>query len=571
MTRCYSPVAAVVCGHLAYCCPAYGQVPPDGGAVLKELQRTEPVAKPPAPTPELRLPEEKPAPPLDPAAAKVLVRDFRITGASLISADELRQEIAPYIGTEQSVADLRKIALRLSDVYRRKGYFARALLPQQRVREGVVEIAIIESKLSAIDVEVLPATRLSEDRARRYITAQQAAGVPLSPEATQKAMRNLNDLPGVEATGVLQPGDAQGDVKLAVRVESPPLFTASAYVDNFGLKATGQARAIGLGQLNSPLGLGDQLTLLGVATERSDYERIGYTIPVGYNGLRAGVSAARLGYRLNGLFSGFSGTAAIYGASLAQPLRRTSTSNLYGSVLIEHKRFVNDGVGGANLSDKNLKTATLDMRGDFTDGFFGGARNVYSLGLVAGQLDLGRNAASLTADQVGPRTQGGFIKLPWTFQRVQRLATGWDFSANFSGQFANRNLDGYEKFSIGGPAGVRAYPTGEALGDEGWIANLELRHAFSAEFQGSAFVDSGRISLLHSTFPGSNAANPAKPNSYSLHGMGLGLTYGRPADWLIRGMVAWKLGSNPGRDAAGNDTDGGHSRARAWIQIAKFF
>lgn len=565
----FLPAAVVLCGQLLYFYPAHGQVPPDGGAVLKELQRTEPAAKPPPPPPALRLPEDRAAP--ADAGPKILVREFRITGATLISNDELSQEISTYIGTEQAVPDLRIIALRLSNLYRRKGYFARAFIPQQRVRDGVVEIAVIESKLAEIGIEVLPGTRLSEERARQYIMRQQSVGAPLSPEAIQSGMRNLNDLPGVEATGVLQPGDAEGDVKLAVRLESTPLLTASAYVDNFGLKATGEARAIGFGQLNSPLGLGDQLSLLGVITERSNYERIGYSIPLGYSGMRAGVAAARLGYRLTGIFSGFSGTATIFGASLSQPLRRTPSSNLSGSVAIDHKSFVNNAAGGVNLSDKVLKTVSVDFRGDFTDGFYGGARNVYSLGLVAGELDLGRNAASLAADQAGPGTQGGFIKLPWTYQRVQRLAEGWDLSASFSGQFASGNLDGYEKFSIGGPTAVRAYPTGEALGDDGWIVNLEIRRAFNAEFQGSVFVDSGHISVLHNTFPGFNAGNPAKPNSYSLHGMGVGLMYGRAGDWLIRGSVAWKLGSNPGRDANGNDSDGGNSRARAWIQFAKFF
>lgn len=569
MKRHFLPAVAVICGQLICFNPAYGQAPPDAGSVLKELQRAEPAPKPPAARPELRLPEERAAP--ADAGAKILVRDFRITGATLIPVQELRQEISASIGAELTLADLRKIALRLSDLYRRKGFFARALVPQQRVQDGVVEIAVLESRLAAIDVEALPGTRFSEERARQFIVSQQPLGAPLSPDATQTGMRNLNDLPGVAATGVLQPGDAEGDVKLAVRLESTPLFSASAYVDNYGLKATGQVRAIGYGQLNSPLGYGDQLSILGVATERSNYEKAGYSIPLGYSGLRAGISAARLGYSLSGTFSGFKGTATIFGASLSQPLRRTSTSNLFGSLAVEQKKLVNDAAGGVNLSNKTLKTAALDLRGDFTDGFNGGARNAYSLGLVTGQLELGRNAGSLAADQAGPQTQGSYTKLPWTYQRVQRLAEDWDLSAAFSGQFAGKNLDGYEKFALGGPAAVRAYPSGEALGDDAWLANLEVRHAFNTEFQGSAFLDAGHVTVLHNTFPGFNAGNPNKPNSYSLYGMGIGLVYGRPSDWFIKGSLAWKLGSNPGRDANGKDADGGNSHVRAWIQLAKFF
>ena len=107
------------------------------------------------------------------------------------------------------------------------------------------------------------------------------------------------------------------------------------------------------------------------------------------------------------------------------PLRRTGSSNLFGSLAAEHKHFVNDGAGGINLSNKTSKTLTLEIRGDFTDNFYGTARNAFSVAVVGGELDLGRNPGNLTADQAGPRTQGSFTKLPWNFQRVQTLAPPW--------------------------------------------------------------------------------------------------------------------------------------------------
>ncbi|MBC8033534.1 MAG: hypothetical protein H7Y03_05275, partial [Chitinophagaceae bacterium] len=58
-------------------------------------------------------------------------------------------------------------------------------------KDGVIEIAVIEAKLAAISVDVLPGTRFSEERARQFIVTQQPIGEPLSPEATQSGMRNL--------------------------------------------------------------------------------------------------------------------------------------------------------------------------------------------------------------------------------------------------------------------------------------------------------------------------------------------------------------------------------------------
>jgi hemolysin activation/secretion protein len=557
-------------GQAVGCASVYAQaVPPDGGTLLKELQRLEPAPKPPAAKQELGVPQERAAP--ADGGARIRVRGFRITGATLISTDELNREISGAVGSELTLADLRKAALRLGELYQKKGFFARALLPEQRFADGVVEIAVIESKLGAIEVETLPGTRLSAERARQTILSQQPLDAPLNLDAVRWGMGNLNDLPGVAATGVLQSGAAHGDVNLAVRVESMPLLTAGVYADNHGIKSTGQIRAIGYGQLNSPLGYGDRLSLLGVATARSDYERAGYTFPVGYTGLQAGLSAARLGYRLGGVFSGFSGSASLFDASLSRPLRRTPTSNLYGGLALAYKHLVNDAAGDINLSNKNLKTAALQIHGDFADSVYGGASNAFSATVLSGKLDLGRNTGNLIADEAGAQTQGSFTLLRWSVHRIQQLAPGWDISLTAGGQFAANNLDSSEKFSLGGPTGVRAYPSGEALGDDGRMVSLELRRTFNAEFQATTFVDAGHVKLLHSTFPGYNTGNPNKPNSYSLYGMGMGLQYGRPGNFVIKGSVARKLGTNPGRDANEKDSDGGSARVRGWIQLAKFF
>jgi hemolysin activation/secretion protein len=387
----------------------------------------------------------------------------------------------------------------------------------------------------------------------------------------QNGLRNLNDVPGVTATGVLQPGAAEGDVKLNLRLEALPLITSSVYIDNYGLKSTGQSRLIGYAQLNSPADYGDQATLLAVGTSGSDYVRTGYSLPLGYDGLRLGATAARLNYHLSGNFTGFRGLANILGASLAQPVSRTASANVFGSLSYDEKHFVNDAVGDVNVSDKKSKTFTLAASGDFLDLLSSGGRNAFNVGLVSGRIDLSRNAGDLAADSAGARTQGGYTKFTWIYSRLQKLMEGSELYFGFTGQAAGKNLDSSEKISLGGASGVRAYPTGEALGDDGWIANIELRHALATDLQGSLFLDAGQIRVLHSPFDGWNAANPSRPLSYGLQGVGIGMQYTRTNSFAIRGSVAAKLGHNPGRDANGNDLDGGHGHARAWIQFILFF
>ncbi len=65
--------------------------------------------------------------------------------------------------------------------------------------------------------------------------------------------------------------------------------------------------------------------------------------------------------------------------------------------------------------------------------------------------------------------------------------------ALFKAQLSSGNLDSSSKFSLGGPAGVRAYPVGEGSGDQGLQLSLEARRAMGASGTGLAFFDLGGV------------------------------------------------------------------------------
>lgn len=66
---------------------------------------------------------------------------------------------------------------------------------------------------------------------------------------------------------------------------------------------------------------------------------------------------------------------------------------------------------------------------------------------------------------------------------------------------------------------MRAYPTGEGTGDQGLVAQWELRYQAKASVVPYVFFDAGRSSLER------KATAPGK-NSRSLSGAGVGLRYG---------------------------------------------
>ena len=185
-------------------------------------------------------------------------------------------------------------------------------------------------------------------------------------------------------------------------------------------------------------------------------------------------------------------------------------------------------------------------------------------------------AGSLAADQSGPRVQGAYNKLGYKLARLQRLSGNWSLFAALNGQLADKNLDSSEKFILGGITGVRAYPSGEGRGDTGWVTNVELRYDIAGNpafgnWQLIAFFDTGRVEQNKSAWAGWNAGNPSQPNSYRLSGSGLGVNLIKEGSHVMRVIYAHKAGSNPGRSAAGLDSDGMEDSSRIWLQAMVYF
>ena len=67
--------------------------------------------------------------------------------SEILSQEEIAAVTSAYIGRQVTVKDLQEMAGKITDLYREKGYMTcGAVLPPQRIHEGVVEIRLIEGK-----------------------------------------------------------------------------------------------------------------------------------------------------------------------------------------------------------------------------------------------------------------------------------------------------------------------------------------------------------------------------------------------------------------------------------------
>lgn len=124
---------------------AQAQVQPDAGSILRDQQK--PVLEiPTRPAPAIKS-DEPARPALKPSTAKLALKGFRMTGISVFAEAELLTQVRDYVGKEVGFADLDQAAARISRYYRERGYLvARAYLPAQDIKDGMVEIAVIEGR-----------------------------------------------------------------------------------------------------------------------------------------------------------------------------------------------------------------------------------------------------------------------------------------------------------------------------------------------------------------------------------------------------------------------------------------
>lgn len=568
------PLALAVAGALLALAavPGQAQVAPSAGDVLRETSR--PVPTPPRNEPVL--PKAEPVRPALQAASgfRMTLGGFRITGNSAIKETDLQILLTEFLGQQVGLAELQSAADAISRHYRDRGYFvARAYLPQQEIQGGIVEIAVLEGKVGQATAKIGGTARTQPAVAQRLLDASVKPGDTVHERPLERAALLVNDLPGMSASISLEPGAATGQTNVTLNAEEGALANVQIDADNHGNRFTGQNRLGGTLVLNSPLKLADQFSLRLMKSDGDlDLLRLTYQVPVGSSGLRMGASYSKVDFTVCcqiGLTPG--GGSDNYSLFANYPLVRQRDLSVYLNAVIDRKDTVNKPGVGADR-ERNLDVLTLGGSVESRDSVGGGGFNYGNLALGFGRLGI-RDAADAGADAAGPRAADSFRKIALQAARTQRLGERISLYAGLNGQWAGKNLDSAEKFTLGGASGVRAYPSGEASGDDGTIAQVELRadlpiNGFNALWQGFLFYDHGQITVNHTQF----VAGGLTPNNYSLKGWGLGLNITRAGLFQVRGMWATKIGDNPGRNLlTGADADGRSDRSRFWLQAVTLF
>ncbi len=549
--------------------PAAVATPAPATAATQPPQPVQATQTPPAAAPP-QVPAVSAPGPVAPGPG-IDILAFEFSGNQAVSSEELKKALRHMLGYKSSMTEFDKVSEEVTRVYRQKGLLARADLPRQELSSGVLRIQVTEAVYGATVVQdpggVLASSRLIVN----IIERKQPLGSAIQLEALEAASTLVSELPGVKTQISLQPGTSAGETVALVQVSKGKEKDVQIGLDNHGSRSVGEFRQNMVFNINNPSRNADKLGIQLLNSEGVKMGRLSYSLPVGSLGWRAQAYASSMHYKL--IHSDFAalnaeGPSSTQGLELSMPLMKGFQRYVNFNVATEFKRYRNNAADELVSQYKGQSTA-FTLESSNQDALLGSQQNS-SASWVLGQIDLSPSTAQHIADDLATTQTAGFYQR-LRLNHSQRFPLGPNnaVTGQVQAQWASKNLDGAEKFYLGGAQGVRAYPANEGGGSQATLVSVEYQQQVPTGLGNlslGGFYDWGDVTINKFN----DYANAAALNRYQLQGVGVWMgrviqTSAGQAD--IKLTWARRIGSNPNANTQGLDQDGSLVLNRYWLNM----
>lgn len=425
--------------------------------------------------------------------------DIRYNESAFIDDDTLWEITDEYLGRPVSFADLNGMLERINAIYASRGIItARAIIPPQRIEDGILEVQLVEGRLGRLEVEGAEYTR--EDYLTRTLPLE--PGEVLDLPALRDAVTYFNRVNNVNMRANLGRGEEFGETDVLIRAVEPPRFQGQVFADNNSTESTGEEQLGVYGIWNGPFGRDDQLTLYATGSEGTRNAFVSYRLPVNERGGR--ITFAGAYNTLEIVESGFAGlditgSSSELSISLDQPFVRRDSWWLDAYARLSRAESTTEIDNQVDLSDNTVDRLSVGGRlrgfgqgvqwslrqgvagGEVTENIFDNDEDFW---LLDGDLDLS-------------------VQLPWNL--LTRFAGGWQYTTD-------EDLPSSVQFQTGGVSTVRGYPVSAVSGGRGAYANLELHWQFRRNLTPFVFTDGGYVDGI-------------SPSSETISSVGLGVNW----------------------------------------------
>ena len=467
----------------------------------------------------------------------VFIKDFTFAGNNAVSGEELKQSLKAYTGKELTFNQIQEVLAVVTKVYRDKGYFvARAYLGKQDLvkNDNTLFISIVEGKYG--DIKLNNSSLVNDNSLQAILDNAKSNGI-INVKDIERALLLINDRNGVKvSSSVVEAGKEVGSSNLNIDTTSTKRVDGYIVADNYGSRYTGYNRVQGLININSPFNIGDKISISGLISNGADLKngKIAYELPLNSYGLKSDFAYTRTNYNLVEEYKSLDakGNSSIYEAGLSYPLIRSTNENLYLKGKYYHKDM-NDYMSGDKYEDKSINSFVTTLEYD---------KN-YSIGTLPARVfaNLNLTTGHLSSKNSNPNN-GNYNKVDTYISNDIYFNEIFSLNTNLTAQkvLGNKNLDGSEDLTLGGPNAVKLYPYSEQSAENGYIASFELfsklPNIASYNHKIGLFYDMGNVyqeKNLDTTF-----------QRKTLQDIGLGY-YSSFDDFFLRTQIAWGLNSKP--------------------------
>jgi hemolysin activation/secretion protein len=516
-------MVSVSCAAVAQAVPPGAQIVPPSDQPGRERERFErpavPLAQPGGPI--IAVPGVE-APP-GAAETALVIRQIRITGATVYTAAQLAELYADLIGAKVTLQHVYDLAGRITAKYGADGYvLSRAIVPVQELdpNGAVVRIQVVEGYIETVE---WPKELAGYRDFFSYYAGRITAERPVNIRTIERYLLLAGDLPGLKFKNSIKPHPSKvGAAILVVEVTQKPVDFFGR-VDNRGTHARGPLEFLTSVTANNWLRMHEALTLTAAGAfqtqELQFYSAIYRQVLTG-EGLtffaNASYGFGRPDLGIEQQFLLYKTKSLYLESGLSYPVIRARERNLNVAGLF----FASDD-NGIFFDLPDTPPSTLDrlrgfrVRAEADSADSSGAINqlffVFSQGIEGlGSTQNGSDLASRANGRVD------FSKMELTLSRMQPLFSPFSLLVAAYGQYALTPLLVSELCGYGGRVFGRAFDPSQFVSDSCLEVLAELRYDIPLELKGLSqaqlygFVDHGwlhNIAPVPGTFSNVDAAS----------------------------------------------------------------
>lgn len=367
-----------------------------------------------------------------------------------------------------TLGQIEAVADSITQFYRQRGFIlAKAYIPKQEVRDGIVNLTVLLGLLG--EVNVLGNDLYDAEDLKSVFKGD--IDKPVTHEVIEENLYLINGFPGITVDGYFEPGTQVGDTKLNVNVRNEEQFSFYTRFDNHGSEDSGLYRFLLGGQANNIFGNADYFSvslLQTVFPEDTTYWQLNYETNLFNPRVRLAMDISQNQFlvdqssEVGTVDADLGGLVTVYGVQANYIVQKSLKQN--SSYQLRYEHIDSDlEIGGSDFGgalDAELEKISVSYKFDLLDDknkIIHDANFTYDYGRFISGFATGQ-------DEIFHIFSVDYTLL--TFMKVPVFDINSRVVLNSFSQYSGTSLSSTARFSLSGPTKVRGFSPGYFTADD---------------------------------------------------------------------------------------------------------